>query len=322
MTVERTTLVAFSLALALPAWAQAPALIARIGATSAAAHAPCIEAFKAGMRELGLLEGKHYLHEVRYAEGHYERFPALTEELLRRDPALILVPTIAAAQAALQATRTVAIVFVGVNDPLGTGLVASLARPGGNATGLSNQSEDLMAKYVELLHQVLPRARRVAVLFNPGNASNPGMLAQARAAAGGLGIATQTFEARTPDDLGPALAAITAFRPDALLMIRDAVISAQGDRIGAWALEQRLPTFAGQSEAVRAGILASYAAPLLEACRRSALYVKRILAGAKPADLPVEQPTRFELTINLKTASAIGLTIAPAVLLRADEVIR
>ena len=328
MTVGRTTLGVVSLvlvlALALPAWAQAPTptLIARIGATSAAAHAPCIAAFKDGMRELGLLEGKQYLHEVRYAEGHYERFPALTEELLRRDPALILVPTIAAAQAALQATRTVAIVFVGVNDPLGTGLVASLARPGGNATGLSNQSEDLMAKYVELLHQMLPRARRVALLFNPGNASNPGMLAQARAAASGLGIATQTFEARTPDDLGAVLPSITLYRPDALLMIRDAVISAQGNRIAEWARAQRLPTFAGQSEAVQAGILASYAAPLLEACRRSALYVKRILAGARPADLPVEQPTRFELTINLITARAIGLTVAPAVLLRADEVIR
>ena len=233
-----------------------------------------------------------------------------------------MVATIASAQAALRATQTLPIVFFGVNDPVGSGLVASLARPGGNATGLSNQSEDLMAKYVELLRQMVPRARRVALLFNPGNASNPGMLAQARAAAAGQGLTTQAFEARTPEEVAAVLPAIAAGRPDALLMIRDAVISGQGERIGAWALERRVATFAGQSEAMRPGILAAYAAPLLEACRRSALYAKKILAGTKPSELPVEQPTRFELTINMKTAQAIGLTIPNSLSVRADEVIR
>ena len=309
-----------------PAWPQAPQPslphIGYIGPNTAAQHARCIAAFKEGMREQGLVEGREYLHDARYAEGHYERFGALTDELLHEKPALIMVATIASAQAALRATQTVPIVFFGVNDPVGSGLVASLARPGGNATGLSNQSEDLMAKYVELLRQMLPRARRVALLFNPGNASNPGMLAQARAAAAGQGLTTQAFEARTPEDIDAALVAVAAWRPDALLMVRDAVISGQGERIGAWALERRLPVFAGQTEAMRAGILASYAAPLLEACRHSAQYARKILAGVKPAELPVEQPTRFELTINLKTAQAIGLSLTNSVLLRADEVIR
>ena len=319
--------IASMLLLALPASVHPqqqpnPPRIGYIGANKAAGYADCIAAFKDGLRELGLVEGREYLHDARYAEGHYERFGALTDELLREKPALIMVSTIASAKAALRATQTVPIVFFGVNDPVGSGLVASLARPGGNAIGLSNQSEDLIAKYVELLREMLPRARRVALLFNPGNASNSGMLAQARAAAAARGLATQDFEARTPEDIAAGLPAIAAWRPDALLMIRDAVVSGQGERIGAWALERRVPVFAGQSEAIRPGILAAYAAPLLEACRRSAQYAKKILAGAKPAELPVEQPTRFELTINMKTAQAIGLTIPNSLLVLADEVIR
>ena len=325
MSVFRAAVTAAAALLALVVLVQVQAQtlprIARIGPNTATAHAPCVAAFKDGMRELGLQEGQHYLHEERYAEGHYERFAALTAASLQREPALIMVATIASAQEALRATRTVPILFVGVNDPVGSGLVASLARPGGNATGLSNQSEDLMAKYLQLLRETLPRAQRVALLFNPGNASNLGMLAQARAAAGALSMQTQSFDLRTPDDLAATLTSIAAWRPDALLMIRDAVISGQGERISAWANARKLPTFAGQGEPVRAGIMMSYAAPLLEACRRSAQYAKKILAGARPADLPVEQPTRFELTINLKSAKAIGLTIPPGVLLRADEVI-
>ena len=320
--VAATLALSLSLALVLTVAAQPLPLIARIGPSSAAVHGPCVAAFTAGMRELGLVEGRHYRHEVRYAEGQYERFPALTDELLRLEPAVIMVATIASARAALQATTTVPIVFVGVNDPVGSALVASLARPGGNATGLSNQSEDLLAKYVELLREVLPLAKRVAVLLNPANASNPGMAAQVRAVAAGLGIATQTFTASSPDDLDATLAAIAAAHPDALLMIRDAVFSGQRDRIAAWSLKQRLPTFAGQSELVQAGVLLAYAAPLAQACRRSAVYVKKILAGVKPAELPVEQPTRFELVINLKTARALGITIPPSVLLRADEVMQ
>ncbi len=317
--------VALALALAvqavMPVAAQPLPRIARIGPSSAAVHAPCVAAFTDGMRELGLVEGRHYRHEVRYAEGHYERFAALTDELLRLEPAVVMVATIASARAALQATSTVPIVFVGVNDPVSSGLVVSLARPGGNATGLSNQSEDLLAKYVQLLRELLPQAQRMAILFNPANASNPGMAAQVRAVVAGLGITTQTFTASSPDDLDAALAAIAAARADALLMIRDAVFSGQRDRIAAWALKQRLPTFAGQAELVQAGVLLAYAAPLSQACRRWAHYVKKILDGAKPADLPVEQPTRFEPVINLKTAKALGITIPVAVRIRADEVI-
>ncbi len=322
MIASRFALVACAMLLAPLLHAQPLPRIARIGPSSEAVHAPCVAAFKDGMRELGMEEGKQYVHDVRYAEGHYERFAAITTELLKAEPALIMVATIASAQEALKATKTVPIVFVGVNDPVGSGLVASLARPGRNATGLSNQSEDLMAKYVELLRQVLPRARHVAVLYNPRNASNPAMTAQARTAANGLGLATQAFTATSPDDLDAALTAIAATHPDALLMIRDAVFSGQRERIASWALSQRIPTFAGQSELVQSGVLAAYAAPLAEACHRSAHYVKKILAGAKPAELPVEQPTRFELTLNLRTAQAIGLVIPNTVLLRADEVIR
>ena len=321
MSRPRFVLGAWLLAVALPLAAQTPVRIARIGPTNAALQAPCRSALKEGLRERGLLEGTHYVLDERYADGNYERFPALTDELLARNPALIMVFTIAAAQAAQRATKTVPIVFVGVNDPLGSGLVTNLARPEGNTTGISNQAEDTMTKHLQLLREVLPRARRVAVLFNPANASNPKLLARVQATAPGLGMAPQAFEAATPAALDAALGAIAQHRPDALLVIRDGMFTGQRDRLAAFALEQRIPMFVGQSAMVEAGGLMTYDASLADQCRRSASYVTRILAGAKPADLPVEQPTKFELVINLKTARALGLTIPQSLLLRADEVI-
>ena len=321
LVAPRRFLAALLLVLALPAWAQAPARIAWIGPGSAAGRATRLSAFKQGMRENGLLDGKHYAVDERYAEGKYERLPALTDELLKRNPAVIMVTTLASVRAAQQATQTVAIVFVNTNDPVGNGLIASFARPGGNTTGLTNQAEDTMAKYVQLLHEALPGAARVAVLSNPGNASNLKLFDQVRAAASAFGIGTQRFEAASPEGLETAFNAIAQYRPDALLVISDAMLIDQHARISASALQQRIPSIVPMAEFVASGSLIAYASSRLEAYRRAGVYVKRILGGAKAGELPEEQPTRFELSINLKTARAVGLTLPRTLLLRADEVI-
>ena len=323
MSTTHSLMTALLLALALPAGAQAPVHVAWIVPSSVndTNYRLCLSAFKDGMREQGLVDGKQYVLDPSYADGNYDRFPALTKEALQRTPAVIISATIASIRAAQQATQTVPILFVGVNDPVGSGLVGNLARPGGNTTGLSNQSEDLMTKYVEYLREILPQAKRVAILFNTDNESHPKMIEQVRASAKRFGIATQSFGAGEPGDLDTTFGAIAKYRPDALLLIRDAMLISERSRIAAHALKQRLPTFAGATSEVRAGSLMSYAAPGLLACHRIAYYVKRILGGAKAADLPVEQPTTFELVVNLKTAKALGITIPQSILIRADEVI-
>ena len=323
MNPTRRTLVVLPLALALPAPAQAPARIAWIGPGSASGHTSRLAAFKDGLREQGMLDGQHYVVDERYAQGKYERLPALTAELLERKPAVIMVTTLASVRAAQQATRTVAIVFVNTNDPVANGLIASFARPGGNTTGLTNQAEDTMAKYVELLREVLPRATRVAVLSNPGNASTSKLFDQVRAAAGGFGISARLFEAASPEGLDAGFSAIAQHRPEALLVISDAMLIDQHARISEFALMHRMPLFAPTAEFVASGSLIAYASSRVAAYRRAAVYVKKIIfEGVKPADLPVEQPTKFELTINLKTAKALGIVIPQGVLLRADEVIQ
>ena len=299
-----------------------PALIAWVWPGSAENSVAFLSAFRQGMRENGLSEGKHFVIEQRFGEGRYERFPALVDELLKHDPAVIMVVTIASVQAAQKATRTVPIVFVSTNDPVGSGLVDSLARPGGNTTGVSNQNEDVIPKYLELVRETLPRASRIAVLSNPGNRSNPKMSARVRDLAAGFGIAARVFEATSPEGLDAALSAMAEYRPDAMLTVPDSLFNDQRDRVGAFTLKNRIPTFTQQSEMVVSGSLMSYGTQRRELYRRAATYVKKILAGAKPADLPVEQPTEFELVINLKTAKALGLTIPQSLLLRADEVIR
>ena len=315
-------LIALLLALSLPSSAQAPARIAWIWPGSAENSVDFLSAFKQGMRENGLSEGRDFLVEQRFGEGRYERFPTLVDELLKNDPAVIVAVTIASVQAAQKATRTVPIVFVSTNDPVGSGLVDSLARPGGNTTGLSNQNEDLVPKYLELLRETLPRALRIAVLSNPGNRSNPKMSEQVRDLAAGFGIATRVFEVTSPERIDATLTTMAEYRPDAMLIVPDSLFFDQRDRVGVFALRNRIPTFTQQAEMVVSGSLMSYGTPRRELYRRAATYVRKILAGVKPADLPVEQPTRFELMINLQTAKAIGLTIPPSVLLRADEVIR
>ena len=321
MNALRIMLAAAMLALALPAWSQVPARIAWIWPGSVENSVAYLAAFKQGMRENGLSEGRDFVIDQRFAEGKYERFPALVDDVLKHDPAVILVVTIASVQAAQKATHAVPIVFVSTNDPVGSGLIASLAKPGGNTTGLSNQNEDLVPKYLELLRETLPRAARIAVFSNPDNPSNDKMFERVRLSASGFGITARKFEAASPEALDAAFAKIAEYRPDALLVIPDSVFFDQRKRIAAYALQARLPTFSHQSEMVAAGNLMSYGTQRRELYRRAATYVRKILAGAKPAELPVEQPMKFELSINLSTARALGLTIPQAVLLRVDEVI-
>jgi putative ABC transport system substrate-binding protein len=225
-------------------------------------------------------------------------------------------------RAAQKATRTVPIIFVGTNDPVGSGLVASLARPGGNTTGLASQSEDLLDKYLELVREILPRASRVAVLVNPDNPSGPALFERLFALAREMGIEARAVEAATAEGIEAAFSAIARQRPDAILMIPDAMYFDQRTRIAALTIRHRLPAVVPQVDFVAAGCLISYAANREELFRRSVSFVKRILAGANPGEIPVEQPTRFELAVNLKTAKALGIAIPQSVLLRADEVIR
>ena len=321
MNPRRILLAAWLLALVLPAWAQAPARIAWIVASSAGDDDANLAAFRDGMREQGLQDGRHYVIEVRYADGKYERFPAITAELIKRQPALFIVRTIASVRAAQQATKTIPIVFVSTNDPVGNGLVASLARPGGNTTGLATQAEDIITKQVEFMHEALPRASRAAVLINPGNASGPQLFGRVQAAAAGIGITTRAFEAATPESLDGVFAAIAQYRPEALLSIGDAMLSDQRDRIISFALKQRMPHFGSGPQHGASGSLISYGTPVPALFRRSAIYVKKILAGVKPADLPVEQPTTFHMVVNLKTAKTLGITMPLSIMLRATEVI-
>jgi putative tryptophan/tyrosine transport system substrate-binding protein len=321
MTATRRMHCTWLLTLALPASAQALPRIAWIWPGSASGELPRSSAFKEGMRENGLIEGQHYVLDERYADGRYERFPALTEELLARKPAILMVNTIASVRVAQQATQTVPIVFVATNDPVGSGLVVSYARPGGNTTGLSTQNEDVVNKHMQLLRELLPRARRIAVLVNPGNPSGPKLFAHLRESALRLGIDAVAVEVVSPQALEAAFDAITRRQPDALLQMPDAMLFSERERINAFTLANRLPYVTTAREGPTGGGLMSYGFVQRDIFRRAASYVKRILAGARPGDLPVEQPTKFELVINLKTAKALGITIPQSVLSRADEVI-
>ena len=325
LSAARRGLVALLLLLpAVPGLAQSPPLIAWIWPGTASGEVPRSAAFKQGLRENGLVHGQHYVLDERYAEGKYERFPAITEEVLARKPAILMVSTITSVRVAQKATRTVPIVFVSTNDPLGSGLIASYARPGGNTTGLSTQNEDVMIKHLQLLREALPGARRVAMLVNPDNPSGRKLFERWRASALALGIDAFAAEVSSPQGLDDAFQAIERGRPEALLSVPDAIFFSERERIATFAAKNRIPRFTSSSarEGTAAGALISYGASQPELFRRAATYVKKILAGARPADLPVEQPTRFELAVNLKTARTLGITIPQAMLLRADEVIQ
>ncbi len=295
--------------------------IAFIGPGREATTAPGIAAFKNGMRENGLLEGEHYILDAVYAEGNYDHFPALTNEVLKRNPAVIMVLTIASVRAAQQATKTIPIVMISTNDPVGTGLIASLARPGGNTTGLSTQNEDVVVKYVELLRELLPRAKQVAVLINAGNPTGKTMFERIHASARGFGISAKAFEVTSPESFDAVFQSIAKYRPAALLIPSDASLTDQRERIAAFALKNRIPAISNGVLFVASGGLIGYGTNSPDMYRRAATYVKKLLAGAKPGDLPVEQPTKFELAVNMKTAKTLGIRIPNSILVRTDKVI-
>jgi len=304
--------------------AQQPKKVPRIGYLapgSPASDSPRIDPFRQGLRELGYTEGQDIVIELRFAEGKSERLPALVAELIQLKVDVIVLSGTPAARAAKQATSTIPIVMGSSADPVGTRLVASLARPGGNVTGLSTLGSDLSGKRLELLKEVVPGVSRIAVLSNPTNQSVPALLSETEIAAQSLGVQIQFLEARVPNELNKVFVAIKD-RPSALMVVPDPMLFAQRKRLSDLAAESRLPTMAEWEEFVQAGGLMSYGPSFREMFRRAAVYVDKILKGRTPADLPVEQPTKFELMINLKTAKQIGLTIPPNVLARADKVIR
>jgi putative ABC transport system substrate-binding protein len=272
----------------------------------------------------GYVEGQNLVLEVREAEGQYERFPALAAELVRLKVDVLLVANTAGALAVKHATTTIPIVIVGLGDPVGSGLVASLARPGGNITGLTLMHPDLVGKQLEFLKDVLPTVSRVAVLSNPANPATALIMREAEVAAQAVGVQLHRVEARGPEAFDRAFAAMTSAHAGALLVVGEPVFVQHRRRLAELAATSRLPTmFTIQCPAyVEAGGLLCYGPSVLDLWRRAATYVDKILKGAKPADLPVEQPTKFELVINLKTAQALGITIPATLLFLADEVIR
>jgi putative ABC transport system substrate-binding protein len=273
------------------------------------------------LRELGWAEGKNVRFERRYAENRLERLPELAGDLVRVKVDVIAAAGTLAPLAAKRATSTIPIVMTAAGDPLGSGLVASLARPGGNVTGLSLMVPDLGGKRLELLGEVLPQLARVAVLWNAANPYSALVFKETEAAGRTLGIEIQSLEVRTPDDFDGAFDATRRQRPDALITVEDPLTVNHRKRIADFAVVQQLPSLHGVREFAAAGGLISYGASLADLYRRAAGYVDKILRGAKPADLPVQQPTKFEFVINLKTAKALGLDIPATVLARADEVI-
>jgi putative ABC transport system substrate-binding protein len=303
--------------------AQQPAMpvIGYLGVSTPAAVAAnrTTPAFVQRLRELGWIEGRTVTIEYRWAEGRTERFSEIAAELVRRKVKVIFSTGVGAA-AAKQMTSVIPIVFALASDPVGSGLVASLARPGGNVTGLSNQQADLAGKRIELLREVVPDFRRLAMMGNVGNAQTVLEMGEARAAASKLGLQVVASEIRRPEDIAPAFESIES-RADALYVCGDTLTSTYRNRINTLALGLRLPTMLSfREDAVAAGLM-SYGPSYPDQYRRAAEYVDKILRGAKPAELPVEQPTKFELIINLTTAKALKLTIPEAFLLRADEVI-
>ena len=319
------TLVFALLAAPLAAEAQAPGKVPRIGFLSAFSSADTslwYQAFRQGLRDLGYTEGHNIAIEYRDAEGRPERLPDLAAGLLRLKVDVIVAQTTPASLAAKQATTSIPIVMTIVADPVGTGLVASLARPGGNITGLSTQLPELAAKRLQLLKEVVPKVSRMAVLWNSASPIAPPQVREAEAAARALGVQLESLEVRTPNDFEGAFQAAIRKRAGALLVLDDFLVVKYQVRIGALAAKSRLPSMSASTGFAEAGGLMNYGPNFLEVSRRAAYYVDRILKGAKPADLPVEQPTRFELVINLKTAKALGLTIPPSILIRATEVIQ
>ena len=305
--------------------AQQPGKVPRIGylvQNSAETARPTVAAFREGLRERGWVEGQTIVIEVRYADGKLDRLPALVSELIRLKVDVIVTTSSGSSWAAKNATPSIPIVMAASANAPGEGLIASLARPGGNITGMTFLAgPEIVGKQLQILKEVGPTASRVAVLSNPTNRAHAAFVRELRVAARSLGVQLQVLEAQNPDQLDSAFAAMTKEHAAALLVLTDSVFVGQHRRIADLAARSRLPALYSQREFVDAGGLVSYGPNLVDMFRRAATPVDKILRGAKPGDIPVEQPKTFELAINLKAAKALGITIPQSLLLRADEVI-
>jgi putative tryptophan/tyrosine transport system substrate-binding protein len=323
-SVRFVTLVLALTICGVAAQAQQPAGIPRIGIllpASASFFLPRVEALRQRLRELGYVEGKNIVIEYRYAEGKSERLPDLAAELVRLKVDVIITAG-AGSSPAKKATATIPIVFAGSSDPVGTGLVSSLARPGGNITGLSNMAADLDGKRLELLKEAFPKVVRVAFLWGSSDVRGNLRLTDMEAVAKALGIKLQSLEVRNLDDIERAFARAKRDGAQALITTPNPVINAQQRQVLDFAAKNRLPAMYPTSEFVEAGGLMSYAPNYEDLWRRAADFVDKILKGTKPADIPVEQPTKFEFVVNLKSARQIGVTIPPNVVARADRVLK
>jgi putative tryptophan/tyrosine transport system substrate-binding protein len=313
------------LASIFPAAAQQPKKVPRIGFLSAATRTSSphlTEAFLQGLRELGYVEGQNITIEYRWADGRFEQLPDLAGDLVHLKVDVIVAAVTQPSLAAKKATGTIPIVMVAVGNPVDSRLIASLARPGGNITGTSAMSDEVVGKQLELLKETVPKISRVAAMWNPANPVFQKLqLREVEATARALNVRLQKVEARDPDEIDRAFAAIVKERTRALHVFPDPVFVTHRGRIADLAVKYRLPAVSGNIEFAEAGLLMTYGPNFPESYRRAAVYVDKILKGAKPADIPVERPTKFEFVINLVTAKKIGLTIPPNVLARADKVI-
>jgi putative ABC transport system substrate-binding protein len=309
---------------AWPLAAHAQQKIPRIGFmgnSTAALESNLVDAFREGLRELGYEEGRNIAIEYRWADGNYDRFPTLAAELIATKVDAIVTAGTPAALAVKRATTTVPLVMVAVGDPIGTGLVPSLARPGGNLTGLSSIAPDLEGKRLQLLREVVPALSHVAMFVNSLNPFHVSSMKQARAAAQAMGIKLQLHDIRKSEDLDDTFAAIRKERPDALLILADRVFLHNRQRMMDFTNEQRLPNINAYKELVEVGGLMSYGPSYEDMHKRAAIYVDKILKGTKPADLPIEQPSKFTFIVNLKAAKALGVTVPSQLLGLADQLI-
>jgi len=308
-----------------PAQAQQPKKVSRVswlGTTSLSANRDRVEAFQQGLRELGYMDGKNIVMEYRFAEGKRDRMSELTAELVRLKVDVIVTGGSGATRPAKEATSTIPIVMTNEPDPVGQGFVASLAQPGGNITGLTTLASELTGKRLELLKEVVPGLSRVTVLGASTNAGNPLAIKEVEAAARALGVQLQQLDVVKPKDIETSFQAASKARADAVILLPGGVFVSNRTLVADLAIKSRLPAIYHRSDFVEDGGLMSYSTNLADLARRAATFVDKILKGAKPEDLPVEQPMKFEFVVNLKTAKLIGLVIPPNVLVRADRVIR